>query len=204
MNQLESYLTGLAQIQANEHEQLAEFLLTSPGWKTLKLIYEDRLEVNEVLGEKLINLLVNTCAQLIVNLTTESRFHLSHQQNAKKSLYLGLFEDSLEEDEKDQEESEKNLDYEHETFKYSLRFSSSSDGTLLDLITICLSLYIRFNDGSSTSVLNDLNNNGSMVLNTFCQAIFTQTDPNGNLKKSNFIYNIIFQLLSQFECKLPF
>ena len=187
MKELESFLNKLNEIQKKNcdnlmllNENVAKFILNDStntdntddcgrGWNIVKSIYENKVKVNEVFGEKLINLLINTCAQLIINLSEESKYGLDKNQDFIKkniNLYLNLFDDI--DDENEQEEAtEKDLlvenliqqDESEPIFKYSLKFFDNQyNGNLFELIIICLKLYIKFNDGTNNSILNDNNN----------------------------------------------
>ena len=204
MNEIESFLINLNLIQTNNNkneanlstssskeinEKIADYTLNGGdggGWKILKSIYENKLEINEIFGEKLINLLINTCAQLVCNLPVESKYNLnkhSFQTRYSSQIYLNLFDDSFDREEMNLNDSESiggnnkenNNRNDDEAFKYSIKLSNSN-GTLFDLIIICLNLYIKYNDGTNNTILNDKNNNKSLVLNTFCDSIFNKVN----------------------------
>ena len=186
MNEIESFLINLNLIQTNNNEneanlstssskeineKIADYTLNGGdggGWKILKSIYENKLEINEIFGEKLINLLINTCAQLVCNLPVESKYNLnkhSFQTRYSSQIYLNLFDDSFDREEMNLNDSESiggnnkenNNRNDDEAFKYSIKLSNSN-GTLFDLIIICLNLYIKYNDGTNNTILNDKNN----------------------------------------------
>jgi hypothetical protein len=225
MNELESFLINLNLIQTNNNEnesnlsssnkeineKIADYTLNGNNggsWKILKSIYENKLDINEIFGEKLINLLIDTCAQLVCNLSTESKYHLdkhSFQSSRNSSkLYLNLFDDSFDREDANLNESQSNVNKDNnsnddETFKYSIKLSNSN-GTLFDLIIICLNLFIKYNDGRNNTILTDRNNNKELVLNTFCDCIFNKV--NNQDANSNNNINLIRLIYLKFLNKL--
>lgn len=73
MNELEQFIVDLNLIQKEnleisaKYQKIADYLFTGPGWKILKSIYEQSIQINVIFGDKLNNLLLDTCSKLIEN-----------------------------------------------------------------------------------------------------------------------------------------
>lgn len=154
MNELEDFIVDLNLIQkeslnsVDKHEKLAEYLFTGSGWTLLKSINDQTVQVNAIFGEKLNDLLIDTCSKLLIYLSTESKFNFSDDL-ANINDHSLLFNLSTE----------------------MVQFPNES-GSLFHFIIICLNLYIRFNDGTNNNILYSRNK----ILVKFCEILFDKNN----------------------------
>lgn len=154
MNELEEFIVELNLIEketklngSEKAEKLAHFLFAaeSSGWKIIKSLYEHKIEVNSIFGEKLNDLLVSNCTKLLLNLPYTSKFHLKPPTTLQPN---DPFDPNV----------------------CLIDASNSSEGNLFTYFLICLTLWLRFNDG-----LHNAHHlfTPNKVLQQLAEAIFT-------------------------------
>lgn len=146
MNELEDFIIELNSIEkdkvsdlAERAHKLADYLFSSPssssssgdkkGWHLLTALYARKIELNSIFGEKLNDLLLSNFIKLYVHL--DPSLYSASPQSLATDL-ASLFEDHLACD--------------------SLVLNeSSSGGNLFAYLVICLTLWLRLNDGATNA-----------------------------------------------------
>ncbi len=121
----------------------------------------------------MVDVLLNTCGQLLVNLAEQLSISVTQDLHAKCKILLAYF-DELTFEQLNVPSTEPNTAHRN---KFSLRLGSprSRAEGLCYFSVVCLDLFIRFNDGSSNSVLvSNAKSNSWFVLNEFCDVLFNK------------------------------
>jgi hypothetical protein len=180
MDEIEEFMIKLSQIvdKDTNTEQIAIFVFDSFGWNVLASIYENRLRIDELILDKLVDLLISTCSKLIVNLPSLNSIHNEPiVELDKRDVYLNLF------------------DKEHKENK-SIRLNiDKNQGTICDLIVISLELFMRFNDGSQSNILlfnpssmSHIKSNNIKILSDFSTNLFNLSENVSNNRLFKLIY----------------
>ncbi len=112
-----------------------------------------------MIGEKLTDVLLNTCGQLIVKLSDNDR------ATGQPPGHLVTYFEELKTEQ-----------------KFSLRIPSKPGDTntyLAYFMVICLDLFLRFNDGVNKSVLTggkNMKSNSLFILNEFAELVFKKRE----------------------------
>lgn len=147
MNELEDFIIELNSIEkdkvsdlAERAHKLADYLFSSPsssssssdkkGWPLLTALYARKIELNSIFGEKLNDLLLSNFIKLYVHLDP-SLYSSAPPQSLTTDL-ASLFDDHLACD-------------------GLVLNESSSGGNLFTYLVICLTLWLRLNDGATNA-----------------------------------------------------
>lgn len=134
MNELEDFIVELNLIEkdtthqneSDKAQKLAKYLLDpGTGWKTLLGLYTCKLDVNSIFGEKLNNLLLNTCTKLFLHLPCDPLSSLVDHNDTV------IINDRL--------------------FSEQMDRTTDLTGNLFNFLVVCLAIYLRFNSGAYNS-----------------------------------------------------
>ena len=133
-----------------------------------------KLKLNEVIGEKLIDVLLHTCGQLILNSPKEVLNTIN-----QTPLHLIYYFDELTLEQMNSICTKKGGNDSLLANKFSLLISNvlKKSEYLFYYIIICLDLFIRFNDGCNNCVFASGSKTNSLyILNEFCDILFNKSN----------------------------
>lgn len=130
-------------------------------------------KLNEVIGEKLIDVLLHTCSQLVLNSPPEI-LNITNQVPSHLLFYF----DEITLEQMNSTSSRKGTNESLLANKFSLLISEriKESDHLFYYIIICLDLFVRFNDGSHNCVFTVCSKTNSLyILNDFCDTLFNKS-----------------------------
>ena len=168
MNELESFINTLnqilderyendtEQIPAPKYEKLVNYLFSESTWPILKSLYSQNIQINVAVAEKLVNLLIDICTKLLINLNSYNDLNIDSNVEIYLKKDLNNFSNST-----------------NSLFKNEIKLEQTEPtGSLIYYLIICLELYLQYNDGTNNSPLQ----NNNTILTGLANALFNKYD----------------------------